>query len=190
MLAMAGATKMYGAALYRLRREDFGELRHHDGISPAWPIRYDEMEPYYTKAEQMYAADDERHRALERGTPAAGENTGVAPDRGGRADPALRLGCYGPDPAVQARWPHDPRGDPPHSSPALGMRKPEEESNDAARSGSQSDDSDQGNTLTSPHAPRMIVRRHDEREAALPTFPHHPGHHPRSGPRGSQLIGR
>jgi choline dehydrogenase-like flavoprotein len=51
---VGGATKLYGAALYRLRKEDFGELRHHDGISPAWPITYDEMEPYYTKAEQMY----------------------------------------------------------------------------------------------------------------------------------------
>jgi choline dehydrogenase-like flavoprotein len=52
--AVGGATKMYGAALYRLRREDFGELRHHDGISPGWPISYDEMEPYYTRAEQAY----------------------------------------------------------------------------------------------------------------------------------------
>src|SRR5262245_56659000 len=33
---VGGATKMYGAALYRLRKEDFGQLRHHDGISPAW----------------------------------------------------------------------------------------------------------------------------------------------------------
>ena len=51
---VGGATKMYGAALYRLRQEDFGELRHHDGISPAWPIGYEEMEPYYTRAEQVY----------------------------------------------------------------------------------------------------------------------------------------
>ena len=51
---VGGATKLYGAALYRLREEDFGELRHHDGISPAWPIGYDEMEPYYTQAEQLY----------------------------------------------------------------------------------------------------------------------------------------
>ena len=51
---VGGATKMYGAALYRLRREDFGELREYDGISPAWPISYDEMEPFYSKAEQMY----------------------------------------------------------------------------------------------------------------------------------------
>ncbi len=52
--AVGGATKMYGAALYRLRPEDFGELRHHGGISPAWPISYDDMEPYYTRAEQLY----------------------------------------------------------------------------------------------------------------------------------------
>ena len=51
---VGGATKLYGAALYRLRKEDFGELRHHDGVSPAWPISYDELEPYYTLAEQLY----------------------------------------------------------------------------------------------------------------------------------------
>lgn len=51
---VGGATKLYGAALYRLRAEDFGELRHYDGISPAWPIAYDELEPYYTQAEQLY----------------------------------------------------------------------------------------------------------------------------------------
>jgi len=51
---VGGATKLYGAALYRLRAEDFRELQHRDGLSPAWPISYDEMEPYYTKAEQLY----------------------------------------------------------------------------------------------------------------------------------------
>ena len=51
---VGGATKLYGAALYRLRKEDFGELTHHDGISPAWPISYDDLEPYYTLAEQLY----------------------------------------------------------------------------------------------------------------------------------------
>ncbi len=51
---VGGATKLYGAALYRLRPQDFGELRHTDGISPAWPVSYDEFEPYYTKAEWLY----------------------------------------------------------------------------------------------------------------------------------------
>jgi choline dehydrogenase-like flavoprotein len=51
---VGGATKLYGAALYRMRKEDFGELQHQGGISPAWPIPYEEMEPYYCKAEQLY----------------------------------------------------------------------------------------------------------------------------------------
>src|SRR5215470_3110915 len=51
---VGGNTKFFGAALFRLRKEDFGEIRHYGGISPAWPIGYDEMEPYYTKAERLY----------------------------------------------------------------------------------------------------------------------------------------
>ena len=51
---VGGATKRYGAALYRLRGEDFGELKHQGGLSPAWPISYEEMEPYYTQAEELY----------------------------------------------------------------------------------------------------------------------------------------
>ncbi len=51
---VGGATKMYGAALFRLRKEDFGEVKHHDGISPAWPISYEDFEPYYSKAEKIY----------------------------------------------------------------------------------------------------------------------------------------
>ena len=51
---VGGNTKFYGAALFRLRKEDFGQLRHHGGISPAWPITYDELEPYYTQAENLY----------------------------------------------------------------------------------------------------------------------------------------
>jgi choline dehydrogenase-like flavoprotein len=51
---VGGNTKFYGAALFRLRPEDFGELRHHGGISPAWPISYDDLEPYCTQAEHLY----------------------------------------------------------------------------------------------------------------------------------------
>ena len=57
---VGGNTKFYGAALFRLRREDFGEIRHHGGISPAWPISYEDLEPYYTKAEQLYQVHGER----------------------------------------------------------------------------------------------------------------------------------
>ncbi len=51
---VGGATKLYGAALYRMREEDFGEINHHGGVSPAWPISYGEMEPYYSEAEHIY----------------------------------------------------------------------------------------------------------------------------------------
>ena len=57
---VGGNTKFYGAALFRLRKEDFGEIRHHGGLSPAWPITYDELEPYYTKAEYLYQVHGER----------------------------------------------------------------------------------------------------------------------------------
>src|SRR5258708_27783725 len=51
---VGGATKMYGAALYRLRPADFSEIKFSDGISPAWPLDYDDLEPYYTRAEWLY----------------------------------------------------------------------------------------------------------------------------------------
>ena len=57
---VGGNTKLYGAALFRLRREDFGELRHHGGVSPAWPIAYDELEPYYAAAERLYHVHGQR----------------------------------------------------------------------------------------------------------------------------------
>jgi choline dehydrogenase-like flavoprotein len=51
---VGGNTKVYGAALLRLRKEDFGELKHYGGVSPAWPITYEDLEPYYTQAEHLY----------------------------------------------------------------------------------------------------------------------------------------
>jgi choline dehydrogenase-like flavoprotein len=51
---VGGNTKVYGAALFRLRKEDFGVLQHNGGISPAWPVSYEVFEPYYTMAEKIY----------------------------------------------------------------------------------------------------------------------------------------
>ena len=51
---VGGNTKFFGAALFRLRKEDFGVIKHHGGLSPAWPISYDELEPYYSEAERLY----------------------------------------------------------------------------------------------------------------------------------------
>lgn len=51
---VGGNTKVYGAALLRLRERDFEEVQHQDGISPAWPFKYQDFEPYYTEAEKLY----------------------------------------------------------------------------------------------------------------------------------------
>src|SRR5881394_70935 len=57
---VGGQTKMYGAILFRLRESDFGEVRHHGGVSPAWPISYDDLAPYYDEAEALYHVHGER----------------------------------------------------------------------------------------------------------------------------------
>ena len=51
---VGGSTKMYGATLPRLREYDFGEIDHVDGVSPAWPISYADLEPFYGAAEHMF----------------------------------------------------------------------------------------------------------------------------------------
>jgi choline dehydrogenase-like flavoprotein len=57
---VGGNTKFWGSVLYRLRREDFQALEHMDGTSPAWPIDYDTLEPYYERAERLYQVHGER----------------------------------------------------------------------------------------------------------------------------------
>jgi choline dehydrogenase-like flavoprotein len=51
---VGGNSKVYGAVLFRLRERDFGEIRHPDGVSPAWPLDYSAFEPYYQAAEELY----------------------------------------------------------------------------------------------------------------------------------------
>jgi len=51
---VGGNTKFWGSVLYRLRREDFQAVEHLDGVSPAWPIDYDALAPYYDRAELLY----------------------------------------------------------------------------------------------------------------------------------------
>jgi choline dehydrogenase-like flavoprotein len=51
---VGGNSKVYGAALLRLRERDFGEILHSDGVSPAWPLQYEAFEPYYAEAERLF----------------------------------------------------------------------------------------------------------------------------------------
>jgi choline dehydrogenase-like flavoprotein len=57
---VGGNTKMYGAILFRFRERDFEQIEHVDGISPAWPITYADLEPWYARAERLYQVHGER----------------------------------------------------------------------------------------------------------------------------------
>ena len=57
---VGGNTKFYGSALYRFREQDFEEVLHKGGISPEWPLKYQDFEPYYAKAEQLYDVHGKR----------------------------------------------------------------------------------------------------------------------------------
>ena len=57
---VGGNSKVYGAALFRLRERDFGEIRHQDGLSPAWPLPYAAFEPYYAAAERLFHVHGQR----------------------------------------------------------------------------------------------------------------------------------
>lgn len=56
---VGGNTKVYGAILFRLRERDFDEVTHYGGVSPAWPLSYDQLEPYYAEAESLYLVHGE-----------------------------------------------------------------------------------------------------------------------------------
>ncbi|AHK42802.1 MULTISPECIES: GMC family oxidoreductase [Ensifer] len=51
---VGGNSKLFGAVLLRYRAEDFTEMQHLGGVSPAWPFLYEELEPWYGKAEQLF----------------------------------------------------------------------------------------------------------------------------------------
>ena len=57
---VGGNSKVYGAALFRLRERDFDEVQHKDGVSPAWPLKYRDFAPFYDEAETLFAVHGER----------------------------------------------------------------------------------------------------------------------------------
>ena len=69
---VGGNTKLYGAALPRMREKDFEELKHLEGVSSAWPFTYWDIEPFYVEAEKMYKVHS---------------NSGEDPTEPGRSEP-------------------------------------------------------------------------------------------------------
>ncbi len=57
---VGGNSKVYGGALFRMRERDFDEIQHKDGISPAWPLKYDSFESYYSEAERLFHVHGQR----------------------------------------------------------------------------------------------------------------------------------
>ncbi|HXW19147.1 MAG TPA: GMC family oxidoreductase [Roseiarcus sp.] len=53
---VGGNTKLYGAVLIRYRAEDFRPIRYAEGATPGWPFAYEELEPWYGRAEALYQA--------------------------------------------------------------------------------------------------------------------------------------
>jgi choline dehydrogenase-like flavoprotein len=75
---VGGNTKVYGGVLFRLRERDFQEVKHYGGVSPAWPISYADLEPYYAEAERLYLVHGQ-----------AGEDPTEPPRSGAFPHPAL-----------------------------------------------------------------------------------------------------
>ncbi|TGS14337.1 GMC family oxidoreductase [Mesorhizobium sp. M2E.F.Ca.ET.209.01.1.1] len=51
---VGGSTKFFGTVMMRLRSRDFEAVEHEEGLSPAWPFPYKELEPFYADAERLF----------------------------------------------------------------------------------------------------------------------------------------
>jgi choline dehydrogenase-like flavoprotein len=119
---VGGNTKFYGAALFRLRPEDFGELVHHGGISPAWPLGYQDFEPWYAEAEELYLV----HGAAGE-DPTEGPRSGPYPHPPVQHEPRIqqlhddlvRLGFSASHLPIGVRLDQDESGEPTHGSTCI-----------------------------------------------------------------------
>ncbi len=124
---VGGNTKFYGAALFRLRPEDFGELRHHGGVSPAWPIDYDRPRAVLHRGRApLPSSTAGTARTRPRGRRA--RSTRYPPVAARAADPAAerRPGEAGsaPVPPADRRQPHPGRARPGHPRQHLHPLRP------------------------------------------------------------------
>ena len=101
---VGGNTKVYGACLPRFRASDFEETAHHDGVSPAWPFSYADVEPFYARAEELFEV---RGQIGEDPTEPVHSEAFPLPPLG--HEPAVRDGCRTLPPARAAPVPHGQR---------------------------------------------------------------------------------
>ena len=118
---VGGNTKFYGAILFRLRERDFETVNHYGGVSPAWPISYEDLEPYYAEAERLYLVHSQAGE-----DPTEPRRSGPLPVSGGlarAADPAAlrRLRAHRP-PSVPPARRDRPERDRPRGRPLRAVR--------------------------------------------------------------------
>ncbi|MDX2232851.1 MAG: GMC family oxidoreductase [Leptolyngbyaceae cyanobacterium bins.349] len=126
--AVGGNTKIYNAALMRMRERDFEQVTHQTGVSPAWCVKYDEFEPYYTEAEYLYkvhgqAGEDptEPHRSKEFPHAAIAQEPQIQAISDAIAQQGLHPTAL---PLALTREPDDPTNDAEVSGVALALKHP------------------------------------------------------------------
>jgi choline dehydrogenase-like flavoprotein len=93
-----GNTKLYGAVLTRFRERDFEAIEHLDGLSPAWPFPYGELEPFYTRAEALFAVRGDGKQDQTEPPRSGGYPFGPVPDEPAVAEVRERLSAAGAAP--------------------------------------------------------------------------------------------
>jgi choline dehydrogenase-like flavoprotein len=119
---VGGNTKFYGAALFRLRPEDFGVIQHHGGLSPAWPLSYQDFEPFYAEAERVYQV----HGAAGE-DPTEGPRSGEFPHPAVQHEPRIqelhhdleKLGLHPSHLPLGVMLDQDEHGEPTHASACI-----------------------------------------------------------------------
>ena len=116
---VGGNTKFYGAALFRLRPNDFGVVKHHGGVSPAWPLSYADFEPWYQEAERLYVVHGQAGE-----DPTDGPRSGPYPYPAVKHEPRIqqlsddleKLGLHPSHLPIGVMLDQDSDGQPVHSS--------------------------------------------------------------------------
>ena len=122
--SVGGNTKFWGSVLYRLRREDFQAIEHVDGVSPAWPIDYDTLAPYYERAERLYHVHGAARRRSRPSRRAGRFRYAPVPHAAGMAAIVERAARAGPASVAAAARPAPPARPAAASSATPATRSP------------------------------------------------------------------